>query len=361
MGAAHIPQATKNIRVRNWRAYICHLLHSEGRANVVYWERTEYHRGRYVKQTSSTGPASMGAIDWFWLCVLGGIWGGSFYFTKIALPDFPPFTLVFLRVFLAALTLFIFLKMTGRRVPTSRKAWRTFLGMGVLNNIIPFSLLFWGQIHIASGLASILNATVPMFTIVTAHFVIQGEHIEKHKLVGIALGVFGVALLIGFDFDMGGSGVGLIALLAMFACLGAALSYGLGNVYSRQSQKVTVDPVAMAFGQFTASTTMMVPIVCIADRPWELAPPSLPAIGAVFGLAVFCSALAYIMYFRLLAKCGPTNVSLVAFLIPISAVILGALFLGERLAGNHFAGMLVIGLGLIAIDGRLMKKNGAKI
>lgn len=317
-----------------------------------------------MQQTISIKSMPMGFVDWLWLLALGVIWGGSFYFTKIALADFPPFTLVFARVSLASLCLFMFLKMTGRRVPTSREAWRAFFTMGVLNNVVPFSLLFWGQIHIASGLASILNATVPMFTILAAHFFTHDERIEKHKMLGIVLGVFGVALLIGFDFDMGKNGdmgeggIGSIPLLAMFACLGGALSYGLGNVYSRRSQEIVADPIAMAFGQFTASTLVMIPIVCFVDRPWALPLPSSNAVFSVLGLAVICSALAYIMYFKLLAKVGATNVSLVAFLIPISAIILGSLFLEERLAVNHFAGMICIGLGLVAIDGRLVSNKG---
>ncbi|WP_234890806.1 DMT family transporter [Agrobacterium vitis] len=294
-------------------------------------------------------PGTMRLFDWALLLVLSVLWGGSFFFSKIALSELPPLTVVLARVAIAAIALFIYLRATRHAIPTAPGIWAAFFGMGLLNNLIPFSLLFWGQTQIPSGLASILNATTPIFSILVAHFFTTDERMTPNTVAGIVLGVMGVALM------MAGNAISSQALpfLALFACLAAALSYGFAGVFGRRFRRMGIAPAASAFGQTTATTIMMLPIVALVDAPWHLAMPSVMTIAALLGLGLFSTALAYIIFFHILAVGGAINSSLVTLLIPVSAILLGGLFLGEVLAFNHFAGMALISLGLLSIDGRL--------
>jgi len=292
----------------------------------------------------------MGKNEWVLLLVLSVLWGGAFFFSKIALAEIPPFTLVFSRVLLAAGTLYVILRMSGQKLGLSAPLIGVFFGMGILNNLIPFSLIFYGQTQIASGLASILNATTPIFTVVVAHFLTRDERITAPKLVGIVLGVIGVAIMLGKDLAGGFS----ISGLAMLACLGAALSYAFAAVYGRRLRSMNVRPMVGAFGQVSASTVMMLPIMLLVDKPWTLAVPSAEIIWSILALGFLCTALAYVIFFRILDKGGATNISLVTLLIPVSAILLGAGFLDERLSAAQFGGMALIGLGLVVLDGRML-------
>lgn len=294
---------------------------------------------------------SMSLSAWALLLFLSVLWGGSFFFSKVALSELPPLTVVFARVAIAAFALFIYLRATRQPIPTARKIWVAFFGMGLLNNLIPFSLLFWGQTQIASGLASILNATTPIFSIVVAHFLTKEERMTPNKLAGILFGFLGVLVLMSGNTRSSHE----LSLLALFACLGAALSYGFAGVFGRRFRRMGIAPATSAFGQTTATTVMMMPIVALVDAPWHLAPPSGAIIAALLGLGLLSTALAYIIFFHILAVGGAINSSLVTLLIPVSAIILGSVFLGEVLALNHFAGMALIFLGLLSIDGRLFR------
>jgi len=293
----------------------------------------------------------MGKSEWVLLLVLSVLWGGSFFFSKIALAEIPPFTLVFSRVLLAAGTLYVILRISGQKLNLSAPLIGVFFGMGILNNLIPFSLIFYGQTQIASGLASILNATTPIFTVVVAHFLTSDERITVPKLIGILLGVVGVAIMLGKDLAGGFSLDGL----AMLACLGAALSYAFAAVYGRRLRAMNVRPMVGAFGQVSASTVMMLPIMLMVDKPWTLGMPSTDIIWSILALGFLCTALAYVLFFRILDKGGATNISLVTLLIPVSAILLGAGFLDERLSAAQFGGMVLIGLGLIVMDGRTFR------
>ena len=222
--------------------------------------------------------------------------------------------------------------------------------MGFLNNVVPFSLIVWGQTHIASGLASILNATTPMFTVLVAHVLTDDEKLTTGRAAGVAIGLAGAVLVIG-PATLYGLGTGIVAQLAI---LGAAVAYAFAGVYGRRFRRIGVPPLVTATGQVTASTAILAPIALFVERPWEIAMPGVEIVGAILGLAFLSTALAYILYFRILATAGATNLLLVTFLIPISAVLLGAVVLGERLDPWHFLGMGAIGLGLAAIDGRPM-------
>jgi drug/metabolite transporter (DMT)-like permease len=294
-------------------------------------------------------PARMSLIDWCLLLFLSLLWGASFFYAAVALKELPPFTIVLLRVAIAALTLHIVLRLVGVRFPWDSRSWRAFFGMGLLNNAIPFSLIVWGQTHVASGLASILNATTPFFTVVVAHFLTADERLSRNRLVGLLIGLVGVVVLIGPQ-ALSGLGEDVAGQLAI---VGAAISYAFAGVFGRRFRRMGIPPMATAAGQVTASSLLLLPVALLVDRPWHLAMPGTAAWLAILGSALLSTALGYIVYFRLLASAGAVNLLLVTFLIPPSAILLGVFLLGERLETTDFAGMALIGLGLAAIDGRL--------
>lgn len=291
---------------------------------------------------------TMGPAQWTTLVILSILWGGAFFFVEIAVTALPPFTIVLLRVGLAAVALHMYLLSKGSAVPFDVRLWGAFLVMGLINNVVPFSLLVWGQTQIASGLASILNATTPIFTILVAHFLTSDEKMTGGRLAGVLIGFAGVAVMIG-PAALAGLGA---SLLAQLACLGAALSYAFAGSFGRRFARLAVSPAQTAAGQVTASALILLPISMMVDRPWTLPMPGLEAMASVLALALLSTAVAYILFFRLLASAGATNIMLVTFLVPVSAILLGATILGERLDPEHFAGMTLIGLGLAAIDGR---------
>lgn len=287
---------------------------------------------------------------WIWLLSLSVLWGGSFFFAKVAIGELRPLTVVFARVALAALALDLVLSLTGQSLFRRETPWATFIGMGILNNLIPFSLIFWGQTEIASGLATILNATTPLFTLVVAHLLTRDERMNGAKVAALLAGFAGVTLLVGPDFLVGDRA----GFWGQMACLGAALSYAFAGVYGRRFRTMGVAPMQAAAGQLTASAMLILPIMLTVDQPWTLpAAPSATIWAALAGLALLSTALAYVLYFRILAAAGATNLLLVTFLIPVIAIPLGAAFLGERLELRQFAGMALIGAGLAAIDGRI--------
>ncbi len=286
---------------------------------------------------------------WIWLLALSVLWGGSFFFSKVAISELGPLTVVFGRVALAALALNIVLAVTTTE-PLQRKApWGAFFAMGFLNNALPFSLIFWGQTGIASGLASILNATTPLFTLVVAHYLTDDEKFDGTKVGALLVGLAGVTMLVGPDLLVGSS-----SLWGQLACLAAALSYAFAGVYGRRFRVMGVSPIQAAAGQVTASAVLILPIMLIVEQPWTLpAMPSTMVWLALAGLALLSTALAYVLYFHILAVAGATNLLLVTFLIPVTAILLGATVLGERLAPRHFVGMALIGVGLAMIEGRI--------
>ncbi|MBY0611859.1 MAG: DMT family transporter [Beijerinckiaceae bacterium] len=293
----------------------------------------------------------MSPHEWGMLLVLSILWGGSFYFIGIAVKGLPPFTIVFLRVAMAALILQLALPLAGLRFPLSRPVLVAFLGMGLLNNVIPFCLIVYGQKTIASGLASILNATTPLFAVLLTHLLTREEKVTRNKLIGVMLGFCGVVVMIGGS-ALTGLGDNVLAQLAVLA---AAFVYGLAGVFGRRFKALDVPPLATAAGQVSASSLILLPIMLIVDRPWTLAAPGLDVWLAMLGLGVISTAAAYVLFFRILATAGATNLLLVTFLIPITAIILGTLRLGESLEGKHYLGMALIGAGLAAIDGRILQ------
>lgn len=294
---------------------------------------------------------SMNHSEWFMLIILSILWGGSFFFVGVAVKAIPPLTIVSLRVALASLTLFAVVHFSGLRLPIRRDVWIAFFGMSLLNNVIPFSLIVWGQTHIASGLASILNATTPLFTVIAAHIWTRDEKMTSMKVLGVVIGFSGVIIMIGYEALAGLGG----SIYGQFAVLGAAVSYSFAGIYGRRFRHLGIKPIVTATGQVTASSVILIPTALLVENPFTIPSPGLEVWSAIMGLAVLSTAIAYILYFRVLATAGATNVLLVTLLIPVSALLLGTTFLGEQFELKHLFGMGLISLGLLSIDGRVFK------
>ncbi len=289
---------------------------------------------------------TMGPLEWGLLLALSLLWGGSFFFGQVALVELRPFTVVLGRVGIAAVALWIIVTLVGERLPRSPRAWGRYFVMGAINNLVPFSLLLWSQTRIASSLASILNATAPVFTVLLAHVLTRDERMTPGRVGGVIAGLIGIVVMIGPE-ALRGFGEHLTAELI---ALGAPISYAFAGIYGRRFR--ADPPLVTAAGQVTATTLMILPIALVLDRPWERASIMPVTLGALVGLALLSTALAYVIFFRILATAGATNLLLVTLLIPVSALVLGMSVLGEQLAAAHFAGMGLIGLGLALIDSR---------
>ena len=240
----------------------------------------------------------------------------------------------------------------GHPLPRDPKIWAWCAAVGLISLLVPFFLIAWGQVHIASGLASIMIGTTPLFAVVAAHFLTEDEHMTPGKVAGVIAGLVGVVVLIGPQF-LGDIGKDLIAQLSV---LGAAVCYAVSAIYGRTFAKREIPPMMVATGQMTMATILLLPFALVIDRPWELANPSLEAWGAVLGLAVLSTSFAYLIFFRILARAGAVNILLVNFLVPVSAILLGVFILGEVLTAEQLIGMGFIALGLALIDGRLFQR-----
>jgi drug/metabolite transporter (DMT)-like permease len=296
---------------------------------------------------------AMSIKEWVLIIILSIVWGGSFFFVGVAVKELPPLTIVLGRVALASVILLTIVYFKGERMPSSLTIWGSFIVMGALNNLIPFCLIVWGQTHIESGLASILNATTPIFSVVLAHFFTREEKLTVNRISGIILGWIGVSVLIGIE-SLRGFGLEVIGQIAI---IGAAMSYAFAAIYGRRFKDM--NPIVVATGMLCGTTLMMIPLALYFDQPWNLTPSAM-TIMSIVGLAAISTSLAYIIYFHVLATAGPTNLLLVTFLIPISAIALGVMVLGEQLGWEVFVGMGMIFLGLITIDGRVLKKIKGK-
>ena len=301
----------------------------------------------------------MSAGTWGLLALLGMIWGGSFFFARVAVGHVPPATLVLLRVGIAALALHLYIAGRFDVYATLRARWREFLLLGLINNAVPHMLIFLGQTQIGAGLASILNATTPIFTVLIANRLTLDEKLSSEKIAGCLIGLVGTAVLIGpralapftgaTSTNDGGPPLWAVVLPVL-----AAVSYGLAATYGKRFRGSA--PPVIAAGQLTASTLLMLPVSFALDAPWQLALPPLPAILAVLALALLSTAYGYILFFRIMAVAGATNTSLVTLLVPPSAILAGMLFLGESLTPLGMLGMALVLLGLVVLDGRLFAR-----
>ena len=288
------------------------------------------------------------ARDWSLLALLSVLWGGSFFFNGVVLRELPPLTVVLLRVTIAAIILLPLLWAYRIGFPKGVSGWTPFFAIALLNNILPFCLIVVGQTYIPSGLASILNATTPLFTVLVMAAA-GDEKLHMRRVAGVVAGLIGVIILHGQELGFqSGEGIGILL------CLAAAFSYGLSALYARRKLSDS-PPLATATFQMLASSLMMTVIAAIFERPWQLSMPGVTTWLAVIGLAALSTALAYIVFFQILRRSGSTNVMLVTLLIPVTAILLGYLVLGESVSLREMIGALVIGSALLLIDGRVLK------
>lgn len=303
-------------------------------------------------ETAEAGRVNgqMSLAEWAMLALLGAIWGGSFFFARIAVAEMAPLTLVMFRVLIAAAALQIWLAASGSSLRLALPRWADFFCLAILNNVIPFSLIFLGQTVLGAGIASVLNATTPFWTAIIAGLLMDDEKLTWPKIVGILFGIAGTAVMIGPGLLAGMGG----PVWPKLALIGAALSYGLAFIYARRLRDIP--PPVLATGQLTVSSVIMIPLVLIVDGPTGLFSASGTVWASVFALALLSTAFAYILFFRLVATAGSTNTSLVTLIVPVSAILLGATFLGERLGAFEMAGIVLIGCGLVTIDGRLVRR-----
>jgi drug/metabolite transporter (DMT)-like permease len=281
------------------------------------------------------------------LLLLAAVWGGSFFFAEVALSEVPPLTITLHRVVWAVPILAVIVFLNGIALPRSLSVWGAYLVMGALNNAIPFSLIFWGQTQIESGLASILNGTTAIFAAVVAALLLVDEPLTAKKIFGAALGIAGVAFIMGpsalTDFNPSN--------LAQLAILGATLSYAFAGVWGKTALAGQT-PLMNALGMLVGSTVLMMPIVLVFDGPPNLE-LSASVWGALLGIAALSTALAYVLYFAILVRAGTANLLLVTLLIPPFAIGLGVLFLGEKMGPDAWIGFAIIVLGFAVTDGRI--------
>jgi drug/metabolite transporter (DMT)-like permease len=260
--------------------------------------------------------------DWALLVLLSVLWGGSFFFNGIIVREVPPFTVVLLRVFLAAIMLLPLLRIYEIAWPEGVSGWAPFFAIGLFNNVLPFSLIVTGQTYIPSGLASILNATTPLFAVVV--MATAGEEtLQARRVAGVIVGLIGVVILHGdaLGFERAQN-------IGILLCLTGAFSYGLAALVARRLPPGS-QPLGTATFQMLASVVMMLPVAAIFDQPWQLPMPHPATWVAIIGLAALSTALAYIVFFQVLRRSGATNVMLVTLIIPVTAILLGY-FVGTR-------------------------------
>jgi drug/metabolite transporter (DMT)-like permease len=292
---------------------------------------------------------AMGAGHWGLLLFLSLLWGCSFYFQKTVLLQLHPFTMVFGRLCLAAISFYLVILMSGVPTASLHRHWLGLILLSALNNALPFCLFAWSQTRIATGLAAIFNATAPLFTVLAAHFFTKDERLTPRKVIGIMAGISGVILIIGRGVLNGDRG----SILGQLACLIAANCYALAAIYSRRFKEIP--PILLSTVQAAISAMIVLPLALLVEHPWKLAMPNLTTCSALLALGLLSTGLAYAIYFRLLARVGATNTVLVTFLIPVTALLLGNFRLHEPLELRQLGGMACIFAGLAIIDGRIVR------
>ena len=305
-----------------------------------------------MSQSASLQPNAdrLDGRSWAGIILLGTVWGSSFFFFEVALDTLGPITVAFGRVAIAAVTLVLLIRFTGDRLPRDWRSWRVLGLMGILNNAIPFTLIAWAQVAIEGGLASILNATTPIFSVVLAVFIFRQELLSANRLAGVLLGFFGVVVLIGpealLTLGNNASSQALVLLSALF--------YALAAIYARR-HLMNFSPMVTSFGQVSTAAIVLLPLAMWFEQPW-LADISGATWGALIAIGTLCTAFAYPLYFYLLRRTGATNLMLVTLINPVTALLLGILILSESPGWTTYAGMALIFAALVTIDGRLIER-----
>ena len=301
-----------------------------------------------MMQTSLTARA------WADMALLALIWGASFLSIKLALAELPVLTLVAHRVVWAALLLWAWVLIRGLDVPRAPRVWGAFLVMGLLNNVLPFALMSWGQQFIETGLTSIFNAATAIFGVLVAAAVFPDERLTARKLAGVLIAFCGVAVAIGLEALRGFD----IRSLAQLAVIAGTLSYALAAAWARRSLR-GLSPQVSAAGMLSGASLLIVPLALLVDGA-----PRMPALATTWAAIAYFSgigtALAYLLYYRVLASAGSGNALLVTLMIPPVAIALGAIVLDERLAPQSFAGFALLALGLLILDGRLFARGAGR-
>jgi len=281
-------------------------------------------------------------IDWFGLLALAILWGTSFLVIKIALREIAPVTLVAARFVIAASVLSVAVLARGLRLPTSRRVWGHYLLMSLIGNSIPFTLIAWGQIEVDVGLAGILMGVMPLMTLLLAHFFVPGERMTPRMAVGFAVGFIGLVALFGPEalLELGGESSDLLRQLAIAL---AAICYATNTIITRRLG--TLDPLVSATTVMWITSAIMVPAALWVDRPWDTTLSGL-SIASVVWLGLFATALATILYFRIIQRAGPTFLSLINYMIPVVALAAGVIVLDEVLVETVLIGMALILTGL---------------
>jgi len=286
---------------------------------------------------------SSGILELIFLAML---WGPSFLFIKIAVLEVPPITMVMVRVGIAAAILYTVLRFRKTPLPTGWNIWRHFAILGFFANAFPFLCFNWGEIYVDSALASILNGTTPLFTMLIAHFAIREERLTLPKILGGLIGFQGLFLLV-LPSIQSGVNASFWGIMAMTA---ASASYGIALVYAKKNLPKLAPAVAPT-AQLTMATVYLLPLSLLLDKPWSLPVPSLQAVASIIALAVFGTAIAFIVYYHILAKVGATHLSMVTYLVPVFGIALGVLVLDEILSWHAYLGCLLILLGVMVANG----------
>ncbi len=290
--------------------------------------------------------------SWAMIGAMSLLWGSAFLLIEIGLRSFAPNTLVFLRMAIAAPVMVLALMVLKERLPTDWASWRRLFVLGALNAALPFILFFWGQQYLESGYASVLNATTPLWGVLVAHFLTDDEKATPLRIIGVLLGMAGIILMIGPQAMSGLSQ----SLLAQLACIASTFFYSFAAIYGRKLGKEAMTPMAVATGQVITAAIIMLPVMLAFDRPWEQPLPAIDGMIAAVALGIPVTAVPYLLYFKTIDRAGASNATLVAFIMPVVAILLGIGFLDEMLTAGQIAGTALIALGLLAIDGRLLAR-----
>ena len=286
------------------------------------------------------------------MMLLGLIWGGTFFLSEILLLDMSPFQIVFHRVSIAAIIMFGFITLRGNSLPKDVKSWFALAVMGLLNNAIPFSCIVFGQQYITGGLASILNSTTAFFGVILSGLLLQDERITLPRLIGVMMGIIGVVVIMGFDalFSLSLTSIGQLLIIV------SSISYAFAGIWGKLQVKNMGVEVTATGMLITSSIWMFILSTSVEGFPIEAL--SLQSTVSILTFAILCTAVAYLLYFAILAQAGAANLMLVTIIIPPFALILDAFALGEWVTFQQLAGLIIISFGLLVISGKL--KQGTK-
>lgn len=288
------------------------------------------------------------AIDYLLLLLLATLWGASYTFIKLGLATIPPLTLIAARTLIAGSLLLVWMRAAGLCMPTDIGLWKLFGFQALMNSVIPFTLIAWAELHVDAGLATILNSTSPIFTFLITLGITRHEAVTRRKLIGVLCGVAGIVLVIGVG-AVNNLGHGLLAQLAIVL---ATVCYAVAAIFGKNFKGL--HPAVPAAGSLLSGAAVLLPASLLVDHPWTLS-PSATSIAALFGLAAMSTAFAFVLYFRLLETLGSIGATSQAYLRVPVGVLLGALFLGERLAPTAYIGLafVVFGVAAMTMPGRL--------